>query len=92
MQQIGKKQGNVILLILILVAVIAAVLLLLFKSGKLDGLLGVQKTSPAFTQQPKADELSKGDEVADIEKDLNSTNLSETDKVLGEIDVALTTP
>jgi len=90
--QQNSKQGNIILLLLILIAVVAVVLLFLFKSGKLDSLLNKQKAPSVSTQSSKADELGKGDEIGDIEKDLNSTNLSETDKVLGEIDVALTTP
>ena len=90
MQQL-RKRGNVVILLIILIVVIVGAVLYLYKTGKLDGLLSKQSVVPvtANRQAPKEDELTKGDEVEDIEKDLNSTNLTETDKALGEVDKSL---
>lgn len=90
MQQ-HRKRGNIVILLLILVVVLIGALLYLYKSGNLDNLLMKGQTAEpsGVTQVSKDDGLTKGDEVEDIEKDLNTTNLSETDKVLGEVDITL---
>lgn len=91
MQQ-HNKRGNVVVLLLILIAVLAGAFLYLYKSGKLDGFLNRQDVIPPVSQVSKQDELTKGDEVQDIEKDLNSTDFTGTDKALGEVDKTLANP
>lgn len=89
MQQHHSK-GNILILVLILVAVAVVFGMLLFRSGKLNSYFGKQSNLPVSNPAAQSqDELSKGDEVEDIEKDLNTTNLSETEKVLGEVDIQL---
>lgn len=85
------SRGTVVILLLILAAVSMALLaVLLFQAGKFDGLLSKNRATAPFVSKPaNGEELTKGDEIEDIEHDLNSTNLSETDKVLGEVDVTL---
>ncbi|MBI4037811.1 hypothetical protein HY382_02090 [Candidatus Curtissbacteria bacterium] len=60
-----------------------------YKSGKLDSFLGKQDKPAATAATQSQDALSKSDEVEDIERDLSTTNLSETDNVLGEVDIQL---
>lgn len=86
-----NKRGTVVILLLLLAAVSMALLfVLLFRSGTFDSLLSKSKSTMPFVSKGANDEeLTKGDDIEDIEKDLNSTNLSETDKVLGEVDVTL---
>lgn len=88
MQQRHNK-GNILIMVLILLAVAVVFVVLLIRGGKLDSYFGKQPQPSVSEPVQSQDDLSKSDEVEDIEKDLNTTNLSETDKVLGEVDVQL---
>lgn len=90
--QVRNKRGNVVILLLIVIAASVALLaMLLYQKGTFDKILSKNQSSniPIVSKPAGGDELTKGDEVEDIEKDLNTTNLSETDKVLGEVDITL---
>lgn len=90
MVQSKNKKGSLLIILLIILAGVLVLAVVLFKSGKLNFSFNTPPGNETSSQKESRDQqLTNSDEVVDIQKDLDSTSLDETDKVLGEVDKAL---